>query len=77
MLVYDLADLSSHLQPDRDLIFKYVGIRNIHDRYLLRDTDKVLETPQAFYMRVAMGLCVNEDDPQKRVKELYDIYIRN
>ena len=74
LLVYDLSDLADYLNTDRDLIFKYVGIRNIYDRYLLRGTDKVLETPQAFYMRVAMGLCVNEDDPQKRAKELYDIY---
>ena len=74
LLVYDLADLAAHLQPDRDLIFKYVGIRNIYDRYLLCDKEKVLETPQAFYMRVAMGLCVNEDNPQERAKELYNIY---
>tara|TARA_R100000008_G_scaffold86724_1_gene81142 strand:- start:7099 stop:9534 length:2436 start_codon:yes stop_codon:yes gene_type:complete len=71
---YDLKDLSEYLKPDRDLIFKYVGIKNIYDRYLFRDEDKVIETPQAFYMRVAMGLCFNEDDPQRRAKELYDIY---
>ena len=71
---YDLKDLAEHLKPERDLIFKYVGIRNVYDRYLFRDKEKVVETPQAFYMRVAMGLCFNEDDPQKRVKELYDVY---
>ena len=71
---YDLKDLAEYLKPERDLIFKYVGIRNVYDRYLFRDKEKVVETPQAFYMRVAMGLCFNEDDPQKRVKELYDVY---
>jgi len=74
LLDYDLKELSEYLNPDRDLIFKYVGIKNVYDRYLFRDKDKVVETPQAFYMRVAMGLCFNEDDPQKRVKELYDVY---
>ena len=74
LLDYDLKELSEYLNPDRDLIFKYVGIKNVYDRYLFRDKDKVVETPQAFYMRVAMGLCFNEDDPQRRVKELYDVY---
>ena len=74
LLQYDLKEMAAHLQPERDLIFKYVGIRNIYDRYLFRDTEKVLETPQAFYMRVAMGLCFNEDEPAKRAKELYDVY---
>ena len=71
---YDLKDLSEYIKPERDLIFKYVGIRNVYDRYLFRDKEKVVETPQAFYMRVAMGLCFNEDNPQERAKELYDVY---
>jgi len=74
LLNYDLKDLADYLNLDRDLIFKYVGIKNIYDRYLFRNKDKVTETPQAFYMRVAMGLCFNEDNPQERVKALYDIY---
>ena len=74
LLAYDLKEISDYLKPERDLIFKYVGIRNIYDRYLFRDTEKVLETPQAFYMRVAMGLCFNEDNPTQRAKELYDVY---
>jgi len=74
LLAYDLKEISDYLKPERDLIFKYVGIRNIYERYLFRDTEKVLETPQAFYMRVAMGLCFNEDNPTQRAKELYDVY---
>jgi ribonucleoside-diphosphate reductase alpha chain len=74
LLNYDLKDLANYISPDRDLIFKYVGIKNIYDRYLFRDQDKIIETPQAFYMRVAMGLCFNEDNPQERAKALYDIY---
>lgn len=72
--IYDLKDLSEYIKPERDLIFKYVGIRNIYDRYLFRNKEKIVETPQAFYMRVAMGLCFNEDNPQEKAKELYDIY---
>ena len=74
LLNYDLKDLAEYIKPERDLIFKYVGIKNIYDRYLFRDQDKVVETPQAFYMRVAMGLCFNEDNPQERAKALYDVY---
>jgi ribonucleoside-diphosphate reductase alpha chain len=74
LLNYDLKDLAEYIKPERDLILKYVGIKNIYDRYLFRDQDKVVETPQAFYMRVAMGLCFNEDNPQERAKALYDVY---
>lgn len=74
LLEYDLKDLANYLCPDRDFIFKYVGVKNIYDRYLMRHNGKPIETPQAFYMRVAMGLCFNEDDPMQKVKELYDIY---
>ena len=74
LLNYDLKDLAEYIKPERDLVFKYVGIKNIYDRYLFRDQDKVVETPQAFYMRVAMGLCFNEDNPQERAKALYDVY---
>jgi ribonucleoside-diphosphate reductase alpha chain len=74
LLKYDLRELSRYLVPDRDNIFKYVGIRNICDRYLIKHNGSSIETPQAFYMRIAMGLCVDEPDMQQRVKELYDVY---
>jgi ribonucleoside-diphosphate reductase alpha chain len=71
---FDLLELSDYLNLNRDGIFKYVGIRNIYDRYLAKIGNSVIETPQAFYMRVAMGLCLQEDDPTERAKELYDLY---
>lgn len=74
LMKYDLKDLASHLKPERDYLFKHVGIRNIVDRYLLKINNKIIETPQSFYMRVAMGLCINEPDYQNKVKELYEIY---
>lgn len=74
-LSFDLKRLSEALFPERDLIFKYHGIQNIYDRYLLRDEkSRVTETPQAFYMRVAMGLCWNEEDKESRAIEFYNIY---
>lgn len=73
MLNYDLKLLSEYLVPSRDDIFDYCGIKNLSDRYLLKDRDKnIIETPQAFYMRIAMGLCFNEDS--NFVYELYDTY---
>ena len=77
LLEYDLQDLAQHLTPIRDRFFGYVGIKNIYDRYLIRINDKVVETPQAFYMRVAMGLCFNEDNSTERVKELYEVYSKH
>lgn len=74
LLDYDLKELAEYIKPERDDIFRYVGIKNIYDRYLMRYDGKVIETPQAFYMRVAMGLCYDEDNPLERAKDLYDVY---
>ena len=76
LLDYDLKALSEFIDPDRDFILKYAGIKNIYDRYLLRTDDKILETPQAFYMRVAMGVMLEEhvDNKINLVKSLYDTY---
>lgn len=77
LLKYDLKDLSAYLDPSRDDEFGYVGIKNVSDRYLMRFNGKIIETPQSYYMRVAMGLCYNEPDYQEKVKELYDIYSKH
>lgn len=74
MLGFDLKKLAAALQPSRDDIFEYVGIQNVYDRYLYRMGDKVVETPQAFYMRVAMGICFEESDPTSKAIELYEVY---
>lgn len=73
-LDYDLKKLAEALVPERDLIFKYHGIQNLYDRYFLRIDDVVAETPQAFYMRVAMGLCFNEANKEEMIVKLYNIY---
>ncbi len=62
LLVFDLEKLAEQLYPERDQLFVYLGIQTIYDRYLLQDpaTKQVLETPQAFWMRIAMGTALNE-----------------
>jgi len=74
-LDFDLKKMSEALCVDRDLIFKYHGLQNLCDRYFLRDEKgKIAETPQAFYMRVAMGLCWNEENKEDKAIEFYNIY---
>jgi ribonucleoside-diphosphate reductase alpha chain len=74
LLDFDLETLSKHIVIERDLKFKFAGIQTIIDRYLLKSREgKVLETPQAFFMRVAMGLCLNEENKTERVIEFYNL----
>lgn len=68
---FDLEALSEALRPERDFQFKYLGAQTLYDRYLLR-LNHVVETPQAFWMRVAMGLCLNESDPTEMTIQAYE-----
>lgn len=62
MAKFDLDHLAVALKPERDDLFLFLGMQTLADRYFLNDptTKRVLETPQAFWMRVAMGLTLNE-----------------
>jgi len=60
MLEFDLEKLSAALKPQRDERFTYLGIQTIYDRYLIHSNGRRLETPQYFWMRVAMGLAWEE-----------------
>ncbi len=75
LLEYDLVSMSAALKPERDLLFDYLGFQTLNDRYLLQEEgkDRRLETPQAFWMRVAMGLALNEDQREKRALEFYEV----
>jgi len=68
---FDLKKLSEVLVIDRDYKFKYLGLRTLYDRYLLSIEDVRMEAPQAFWMRVAMGLALNEKDKEKKAIEFY------
>ncbi|MFA6014202.1 MAG: ribonucleoside-diphosphate reductase subunit alpha [Gallionellaceae bacterium] len=68
---FDLARLAKELDPSRDLQFDYLGLQTLYDRYFLHIEDERIELPQAFFMRVAMGLALNEIDRETRAIEFY------
>jgi len=71
---YDLEDLNSHIDPQRDMQFNYLGIRTLYDRYLIKDKNNhPIELPQHLFMAVAMFLAQNEFDKQTWAKKFYDI----
>ena len=71
LLDFDLKKLSQNLRLSNDDLFKYLGAQILADRYLLREGDKIMEAPQSFWMRVSMGLAINEDNPTDRAIEFY------
>ena len=70
---FDLKKLGEALVPDRDLQFGYLGLQTLYDRYFLHIRDVRIEMPQAFYMRVAMGLALNEINREARAIEFYNL----
>ncbi len=73
LLSYDLEKLADALEPERDDLFKYLGVETLNDRYFVRIEGKLLETPQMMWMRVAMGLALNEKDMEARAVEFYTV----
>ncbi|MBA2350639.1 MAG: ribonucleoside-diphosphate reductase subunit alpha [Burkholderiales bacterium] len=73
LLKFDLAGLATALNPERDLKFGYLGLQTLYDRYFLHVDDKRIELPQAFFMRVAMGLALNEKNREVRAIEFYNL----
>ena len=79
---YDLAKLGAALDHTRDFQFGFLGLQTLYDRYFLIDrgvsgsknvADRRFEMPQAFFMRVAMGLALNEADREARAVEFYQL----
>ena len=70
---FDLKKLANALVADRDLQFGYIGLQTLYDRYFLHVRGTRIEMPQAFYMRVAMGLSLNEIDRETRAIEFYNL----
>ena len=66
LLDFDLKKLSKALRLGRDFQFKYLGLQTLYDRYLLRINDRRLEAPQSCWMRVAMGLALNEKNKEQK-----------
>ena len=73
LLDFDLTKLSDALVLSRDLKFKYLGLQILYDRYLHNVNGRRMETPQAFWMRVAMGLALNEKNKESKAIEFYGV----
>jgi ribonucleoside-diphosphate reductase alpha chain len=82
LLDFELEALAARLVPERDELLTYTGLATLIDRYLLRELEpgddpsedsRLLETPQFFWMRVAMGLALNEDDPTTWAARFYEV----
>ena len=73
LLDFDLTLLSESIKIRRDKNLKYLGVQILYDRYFLRLDNKIMEAPQSFFMRVAMGLAINEDNKNERAIEFYDL----
>ena len=70
--IFDIARLGNALNAERDLQFNYLGLQTLFDRYFLHIDGQRIEMPQAFFMRVAMGLSLQEAQPTERAIEFYE-----
>ncbi|MBZ0106268.1 MAG: ribonucleoside-diphosphate reductase subunit alpha [Sulfuricella denitrificans] len=73
LMQFDLPRLGAALKVERDEQFGYLGLQTLYDRYFLHIEDRRIELPQAFFMRVAMGLSLNEIDREARAIEFYNV----
>jgi ribonucleoside-diphosphate reductase alpha chain len=70
---YDLVKICAAIKPERDLQFTYLGLQTLYDRYFLHSNGIHFELPQAFFMRVAMGLAIDEAHREDRAIEFYNL----
>ena len=70
---FDLKRLGQALQPDRDFLFTYLSLQTLYDRYFLQYDETRFELPQVFFMRVAMGLAINEIEPEAWAIKFYHL----
>jgi ribonucleoside-diphosphate reductase alpha chain len=70
---FDLDRLGAAIDAERDFQFTYLGLQTLYDRYFLHIDEVRIELPQAFFMRVAMGLALNEIDREARAIEFYQL----
>ncbi len=69
----DLEKLGESLNPERDLMFSYLGLQTLYDRYFIHKDEVRFELPQIFFMRVAMGLAIGEENREDRAIEFYNL----
>ncbi len=73
LLDFDLDRLTLSLVPERDHLFDYMGLRTLYERYFVQDEKSYLELPQGFWMRVAMGLAIEEPHKNEKAIEFYNL----
>ena len=70
---FNLSTLCAAVKPERDMQFTYLGLQTLYDRYFIHSDSHRFELPQAFFMRVAMGLALGEKEKEKRAIEFYQL----
>ncbi len=73
LLDFDMEQLGNAIKAERDFQFTYLGLQTLYDRYFIHSNDIRFELPQVFFMRVAMGLAVEEQDKNARAIEFYNL----
>lgn len=74
LLEFDLEYLAKQLRPERDGLFMYLGLQTLYDRYFYKIDKRRYELPQAFWMRVAMGLALSEANKEEKALEFYETF---
>ena len=71
---YDLEELEKHIKPERDMLFNYLGVKTLNDRYLIKDRDSnPIELPQHMFMAIAMFLAQREENKQEWAIKFYNM----
>ncbi len=73
LTLFNLDRLGEALSSERDMQFQYLGIQTLQDRYFLHQNENRFELPQTLFMRVAMGLAIQEADPTAKAIEFYEV----
>ena len=72
--MYDLERLEKHIVPERDMLFNYLGVKTLYDRYLLKDSNgDPIELPQHMFMAISMFLAQREDDKHEWAIKFYNM----
>ena len=73
LLTFDLERMAAALRPERDDLFRYMGVQTLYERYFTRVGDEVVETPQGFWMRAAMGVALPEEQREEQAIRFYEL----
>ena len=72
--MYDLERLDKHIKPERDMLFNYLGVKTLYDRYLIKDRDaNPIELPQHMFMAISMFLAQREENKHEWAIKFYDM----